>query len=205
MVIAPLAVERAPDAIAVLYDAFHDYPAMRFVLGPDADYDARLRTLIGLFVMARMARRAPVLGARDAAGALVGVATLTVPNEPPPPDSFADWREQLWRTLGEDARQRYRAFADGTAAFEPGEPNHHLNMIGVLRSHRGRGISRLLLEAVHEVAAAHPDSSGVSLTTEHAPNVALYEHFGYRRLGHARIAPGFESWVMFRPRGTASS
>ena len=132
-----ITLETAPDAIAVLCDAFHDYPAMRFVLGPVGDYDARLRTLVGLFVMARLARRAPLLGVRGKKGELLGVATLTVPNEPAPPASFANWREQLWKELGEDARGRYEVFSRATRPFESRDPVHHLNMIGVGRGQQG--------------------------------------------------------------------
>jgi hypothetical protein len=53
-------------AVTVLCDAFHDYPVMRYVLGPLVDYDYRLRTLIGFFVrslglfVAAMACSSPV-------------------------------------------------------------------------------------------------------------------------------------------------
>ena len=39
---------------------------------------------------------------------------------------------------------------------------------------------------------------GVTLTTEDPSNVPLYEHFGYQVVGHARVAPGLESWGFFR-------
>ena len=197
--VSMLTADQTPSAIAVLADAFRDYPAMRFVLGDSADYDARLQHLITLFVRARLARGGPMLGVRDEQGVLAGVATITLPVEPEPAPEFRDWREHLWEELGEDARRRYQAFADGTSAFEPTVPHHHLNMIGVRPGAQGRGHSRRLLEAVHALAAAEEASAGVSLTTERAANITLYEHFGYRRLGHVRISDTFESWVMFRP------
>jgi GNAT superfamily N-acetyltransferase len=79
--------------------------------------------------------------------------------------------------------------------------HHHLNMIGVRRAHQGRGLARALLEAAHDLAKAHPGSGGVSLTTEYAGNLALYERFGYRVHAHARVGEGLESWTLFRPRG----
>jgi hypothetical protein len=43
--------------VDVLCDAFHDYPVMRYVIGPaGADYERHLRTLIAFFVQARQTR-----------------------------------------------------------------------------------------------------------------------------------------------------
>jgi len=191
-------------AIVVLEDAFRAYPVMRFVLGSEGDYGARLHSLVGLFVKRRFARGGPVLGVRDEAGELVGVATMTLPDEHEEPAAFADWREKLWIELGEDARHRYEAFVAAAKTYEPTEPHHHLNMIGVRGAHQGHGYARALLAAVHEVAAGDPGSSGVSLTTEHPPNVTLYEHFGYRVHGHARVSDELETWAMFRGTGSGS-
>ena len=55
-----------------------------------------------------------------------------------------------------------------------------------------------LLECVEEISRDRPDSAGVSLSTEDPRNVPLYEHFGYRITGHARVAPELESWGFFR-------
>jgi hypothetical protein len=71
-------------------------------------------------------------------------------------------------------------------------------MIGVRRTHHGLGLSRTLLGAVHDLAGADAQSAGTSLTTERRENLALYEHFGYRVHGHARVAPELETWGMFR-------
>jgi ribosomal protein S18 acetylase RimI-like enzyme len=203
MTVTRIPLESAPEAIAVLCDAFHDYPAMRFILGDEEDYDTRLRTLIGLFVMARLAKRGPVLGIRDEGGELLGVATLTARNEPAPPGSFGAWREQIWKQLGNEARLRYEMFSDLTPPFERNAPGFHLNMIGVRRSHHGRGLGRLLLDAVHVLSDGDPVSFGVTLNTEQPANVALYEKFGYRVMGRARISPELESWGMFRERPAA--
>ena len=85
------------------------------------------------------------------------------------------------------------------------EPHHHLNMIGVRRSHQGLGLSRQLLVAVHELGQANPASPGTSLTTERPVNVPLYEHFGYRVQGHTRVTSALETWGMFRPRNGAAT
>lgn len=186
------------DAVTVLCDAFHDYPVMRYVLGTHADYDARLRTLVGMFVGARYAKEEPVLAVRDG-GAVVAVAIVTLPGDRPAPEAFLVHREAVWRELGAAARERYEAFGAACGRFAFEAPHHHLNMIGVRRSHAGRGLARPLLEAVHTLAQEDPGSAGVSLSTENPRNLLLYEHFGYERLGHARVSDDLETWVFFRP------
>ena len=71
-------------------------------------------------------------------------------------------------------------------------------MIGVQRSQAGRGLSRPLLEYVHRLASDDPDSTGVTLNTEDPRNRTLYEHFGYRPLGHIVVAHNLETWGYFR-------
>jgi hypothetical protein len=43
------------------------------------------------------------------------------------------------------------------------------------------------------------DSRGVTLTTESERNVALYRHLGYEVVGRRPIAPGMETWGLWRP------
>ena len=203
MTVTPLAFDNLVEIVSVLTDAFHDYPVMRYVLGPDtpdagAPYSVRLHRLVQLFASGRAYRQDPMLGLRDDRGVLIGAAVMTQPNPPEPPPAFVALRESIWAELGAAPRSRYDTYAAAADFFAAVGPHHHLNMIGVRRTHQGLGRARELLTAVHDVAAADADSSGVSLTTELAQNVALYEHFGYRVVGHARVAPGIETWGMFR-------
>ena len=192
-----LATHEAPLAVDVLCDAFHDYPVMRHVLGPGGDYDARLKTLVGMFVAARVLREEPVLAVRDG-GEVVAVAIVTLPGSRPSPQSFLNLREAVFRELGDDARIRYEAYGAVASTLLPTEPQHHLNMIGVRHTHMGRGLARILLEAVHDLARADKNSAGVSLSTELKKNVALYEYFGYTVIGHARVTDDLETWGFFR-------
>lgn len=189
--------------VDVLSEAFAGYPVMRYVLdGPAPADDPRLRTLMHFFVMARLWRRHPVLGARDGGdGSVVAVATITPPDPGPTPEDLHRLRDQVWRELGPDARSRYETFGAAAESFVVDGPHHHLNMVGVRPSHEGEGLAGGLLDAVHRLAADHPVSTGVTLTTEEPENVTLYERFGYRRTGHARVADGLETWGFFRPVG----
>jgi GNAT superfamily N-acetyltransferase len=194
-----LPAERAPDVIAAFVDAFRDYPVMRHVVGAaGSDDDRRLERLVEFFVMNRVWRGEPVLGIVDG-DAVVAAATVTPPGTRAVPAEVASSREALWRDLGNDARGRYEELGTAWARFAVAEPHHHLNMIGVRRSHEGRGLARTLLDAVHAMSDADSGSAGVSLTTEHADNVPLYQHFGYAVIGHVKIAPDLESWTFMRP------
>lgn len=190
------------EIVDVFIDAFYEYPVMRWVLGTAVAYDDRLHRLLTFFVSGRAIRGEPLLGIRTAAGMLAGAATMTRPESPEAPPAVIELREATWAVLGADARQRYETFTAATqhvAAMLP-ERHHHLNMIGVRRALQGRGISRQLLDAVHALAEADPLSAGVSLTTEHPPNVDLYRHMGYHVVGETRVADAFTSWTLFRSR-----
>ncbi len=180
MTVSILSSAQAHDIVSVLCDAFHDYPVMRHVLGPDQPYEERLRTLVGLFVSGRVLRNDPLLGVYEDAGLLAAVATMTRPVDPSPPAALTAHREAVWGELGREARTRYDAFSLATQQFSISAPHHHLNMIGVRRFHQGRGLARKLLEAAHG-------------------NLSLYEHFGYRVQGHARVTDTLETWTLFRP------
>ena len=187
----------APAIVSVFCDAFYDYPVMRFVLGESADYDERLKLLIGVFVVARVLREEPLLGIRME-GALCAAATMSHPQIVHTPPEFADIKEHVWSRLGTDALRRYEQC---TAAWEPlavEVPQIHLNMIGVRREQQGLKLGRRLLEAVQQISRETPGSQGVSLTTELAGNVRLYEHIGYQVTGHVVVAPGLETWALFR-------
>jgi len=170
------------------------------VLGDKPGYDRRLRVLVDFFVSARVFRDEPVLGVHDEDGALAAAAIVSLPGERPAPEALAVRREEVWREIGAAERERYEAFGDACARFTLEAPHHHLNMIGVRRTYAGRGFARGLLDAVHDLAQADSQSAGVTLTTESPENVALYQHFGYRVLGHARVSDELETWTFFRPR-----
>jgi ribosomal protein S18 acetylase RimI-like enzyme len=194
-----LSVVHAEQAVVVLADSFAQYPVMQHIIGSAGeDYDSRLRKLMRFFVAARYCRNEPVLAVSEREQA-VAVALLTSPFQPEAPSSLAKHRESLWQELGQAARSRYEALGKVWQLFTIPEPRYHLNMIGVLKSHAGRGYGRMLLDAVHELSAGDPASTGVSLNTEDEINVPLYERFGYEIQGHVRAAEDLETWVMFRP------
>lgn len=172
---------------------------MRYVLGPGDHYEERLRTLVGLFVNGRVFRNDPLLGVCDDRGTLAAAATMTLPGDPPPPAALIAHREAVWAELGRESRARYDTYLSATQRVATLAPHYHLNMLGVLRSHQGRGLSRPLLEAAHALSDSVAGSAGVSLSTEHPRNLSLYAHFGYRVLGQTRVSDSLETWSLFRP------
>ena len=195
-----LPAERADEAVEVLFDAFHDYPVMRYVVGDaGADYDRRLRMLIGVFVARRVDHAHPILAIEEN-GEVAGVATLTLPGDPGPPSAAFDARvEALWQDLGQDTKSRMERLVEVWKRLTVPGPQYHLNMLGVRRARAGQGLGRILLDEVHRISREHPDSTGVSLSTEDPKNVPLYEHCGYQVRFHERVAPALETWILFRP------
>jgi GNAT superfamily N-acetyltransferase len=187
----------ADDVVRVVCEAFFDYPVMRYVLGPQAGYPERLRTLIGFFHGARVLRDDAILGISDG-DELVGVALCSLPDRVEPPELDL-LRERTWAALGADARARYGDCVRAWESTGVDEPNIHVNMLAVLPDRQGRGLARALLERVHAMSRERADSRGVTLSTESERNVALYRHLGYRVVGQATIAPGLETWDFFRP------
>jgi len=194
------------EVVEVFCEAFAGYPVMRYVLGASPDYGERLRELITLFVMGRVLRNDPLL-ALDRDGQAVACATLTRPGstamtEPGDVTTAAELdrlSERTWARLGDDARARYRTYVDAANAVDVEQPNFHLNMIGIVGAHLGQGLARPLMAEAHARSAAHPDSEGVSLTTELPANVSLYKHFGYEIVAHVQIDEDLETWGFFRP------
>lgn len=203
MTVTMLSFDHVVEIVSVLSDAFHDYPVMRYVLGPDAPtggapYNVRLHRLVQLFVSARGYRDEPMMGIRDNSGALVAAAVMSLPKSPNPAPAFIALRESIWAELGTEARTRYEAYLRAAQFFAAMPPHHHLNMIGVRRAQQHRGMARMLLEAVHTIVGDDPQSGGVSLTTERAENLPFYERFGYKVVGHTRVDADLETWGLFR-------
>ncbi len=214
--IQPVDRSRFDEAVEVLCDAFFDYPVMRFIIGDiegqdEREYLRRLTHLISFFTVARFLRDDLVLAVVEDRR-FVAMANINLPGEaqlldsrlgggtpwtPQPIPELEEHRAALWGELGEAARERYEAYGAATADFEWPEPHFHLGMIGVLRSHTGRGLGRRLLDHLHQMSGSHPASLGVSLTTETASNVPFYRHFGYEIVGHERVGD-LESWGFFR-------
>lgn len=192
--------EDLSSVVDVLCEAFSGYPVMRYVLGEGAEEDGRLRRLVDFFVRARAVRDEPLLAMAEGDD-LVAAATVSFPGVAPKPGALVAMARlrYVWRDLGPEARARYDRCGDAWRPLDVEVPHIHVNMIGVRRRHRGKGLARRLLDEVHALSRSDQGSQGVTLTTEDPRNVGFYEHLGYAVVGHVRIAPELESWAMFKP------
>jgi ribosomal protein S18 acetylase RimI-like enzyme len=157
-----------------------------------------LSQLTRFFVLARFLGGGVVLGVRKPNEGLVAVATILKPGRTSAPVELIEQRQSLWRQLGADARARYERYGAVTGTHVVNAPHYHLAMVGVRRSHTGRGLARHLLDAVHNQSREDPGSCGVTLNTEDPRNVRLYEHFGYQLIGHDSVPSAFDVWSFFR-------
>ena len=183
--------------VSVFSESFFDYPVMRFVLGAQGDYADRLRRIVTFFVMARVLRDEVVFGIRQPGG-LAAAALVSYPDGEPGAPALSAVREETWGELGAEARARYEAYGAATVPFAVDAAHIHLNMVGVRTSAQGRGLGRALMEAVHALSASRPASTGVTLSTEVASNVTLYEHLGYEVIGSTSVVSAFTTWAMYR-------
>jgi len=182
----------------VFYEAFHNYPVMKYVLGEKDDYDNRLRKLVTFFVSARALRKEPMFGIKNSENKLVAAAIVTLPNDITPPDELLRQREILWSELGSEEQARYDNYGKAAFGLLPKEPHHHLNMIGVRNAFQGKGLARQLITSVEELAINNPLSTGVSLDTEVESNVNFYLHLGYELIGNTNAENYFETWGFFK-------
>ena len=196
-----LSIDRFDATVTAFCDAFRDYAVMRYVIGEAGDdYAERLRLLVGYFTATRFLRDYPVLGIEGDHGRLLAAANINPPRSVPAPPALEQQYAALGTALGDDAIHRYRAYVDASEPLAPAEPHYYLGMLGVIREAQGHGYARRLLDVVHAMSRAAPDSIGVSLTTETPRNLPFYEHFGYRILGRAETPDGgLVTWTLFRP------
>ncbi len=189
-----------PEITDVVSDSFADYPVMKFVLEHErAGYDARLQRFCHFIAMSRVLRSEFTYGVSDPNG-LQGVALVSLPNRSVKSQALEQLRDELWANLGDEARARYTTYTGAVEPFMPLEHHYHINVLAVRSDAQGRGYARALLEHVHSITQRDADSSGVSLTTEKETNVSLYQHFGYRVLGHTAVTSELMAWGFFRPR-----
>jgi ribosomal protein S18 acetylase RimI-like enzyme len=183
--------------VAVLIEAFAEDASLRFVIGEEGGaFEAHLRSLVSFFVSARLLRGEPILGIRDGPD-LVATALVSYPWIESPP-ALGTQRTSVWNQVGPEARARYEAMNRATAPFAPDGPHIYLNMLGVLRSHRGAGLGRRLVDAAQDLSRGLATSEGVALVTEGEANIRYYRRLGFQELGHAPLTPDLETWVFFR-------
>jgi GNAT superfamily N-acetyltransferase len=200
MKVVSLYEENNPQAADVLSEAFFNYPVMKYVLGEKEDYDIRLRKLVSYFVSARVLRKEPLLGIYNSENKLVAAAAVTLPGEIPSPPELFKLRDELWAELGSEEKARYENYGNAAFGLLPKELHHHLNMIGVRNAYQGKGLARLLINAVEELVLELPFSTGVSLNTEVESNANFYLHLGFELLDKSHVDENLVTWGFFKSK-----
>jgi ribosomal protein S18 acetylase RimI-like enzyme len=200
MKVIELSKQNISEITDVLWEAFFNYPVMKYVLGEKENYDIRLRKLVTFFVSARALRNEPMFGIYTDRNTLAAAAIVTLPGEIPSPLKLFKLRDKLWAEIGSEEKARYEKYGSVASALLPTEPHHHLNMIGVRNAYQGKGLARQLINKVEELVSEHPTSIGVSLNTEVESNVNFYLHLGYEQVGKAEVEYGIQTWGFFKAK-----
>lgn len=200
--VVALTTDRLDETVEVLAESFFNYPTMRYVLSSaGASYPARLRGFVRYLTEARLSRGHPVLGIDQGEPTGIVAAALVDPPGRTAPDGrpIAGASVALLDVLGPEAADRLRSFSESIIPLEPDYGFYYLAMVGVLSSHRGRGLSHALIDRVIRLSSKDKSSKGVLLTTEHEATVALYEGMGFVTLGEVHTPDHrLFSWTMFR-------
>jgi ribosomal protein S18 acetylase RimI-like enzyme len=186
--ILSLAFESDPGYLALLPDSNEARPRL-------------IRELMRSTLELHLAGRQPVF-VIEQDGEVLGVSLAEEPGASLPHLAAARELVRLLRRAGPGVA--FRAIRGQLALMRerPREPHYYLGMLAVDPRVRGRGLARALLEDLHRVSESHPDSIGVALDTSNAPNVTLYERFGYHTVSRLRVS-GADTWCMLRPNGSS--
>ena len=182
--IVQLGVQHCDRAVATLAAAFHNDPAMVFMLPDPHSRARRLKKLIGWMTDQHL-RLGLVLGTPD-------VSAVTLWREP----GMVHYHEPLWhpgalRFIPIFGRHLPRALRteEGISSHVPkGEDWLYLKMAGVHPDHQGKGLGGAVIRA----GLARAAQRGVPSVLETATpsNVGLYQRLGYNVLSEWDVAGG---------------
>ncbi|MGD8865070.1 MAG: GNAT family N-acetyltransferase [Anaerolineales bacterium] len=186
------------EAAKVLARAFDGDPLMQaFFAEALIPADQARQELFRLSCLIRLELGWPLIGVMENRK-VCGVACISFPEHPGWPDRLEDLYVEYKQKIGlEPAKifDRYTLLVDQN---RPKKAHHFLAVLGVDPQYQGRGLGGLLLEDVHQRAAAHPTSTGVALDTENPRNLTFYEHHGYSLTSVSKLGD-IKLYHFFRP------
>lgn len=195
--IVTITTEKAPGAASVLAEAFMDYPVIRYFFEDQGNrYGQCVADLYHLSVNGVLAKSGQVLGV-EIQGNLAAAACLKGPAVLPDTGEIQDEAGRFFNFIGPQAANRIRFYNEIQEQNLHLEPHYYLEDIGVLPVYRGMGLTRVLLQYIHQISAGDPLSTGVGLDTQVPVNVDIYLHFGYRVIAKTNL-DGIPFWSMFR-------
>lgn len=198
--IKELTFQRVDAAAGLLARAFDGDPLMQtFFSQAQIHPDEARRELFRYSCLIRLHLRWPLPGVVEA-GLVRGVACLSYPEKKEWPSKLQRAYEKFKSRIGPDPSAMLEQYAQIVDQHRPRKDHHFLAVLGVDPDHHGRGYGRMLLEAVHSLAASHPTSTGIALDTENPANLAFYQRFGYSLSAVSSLA-GTKIYHFFRPVG----
>ena len=193
-----LTFQEVDTAAGLLARAFEGDPLMQtFFSQAQIHPDDARRELFRYACLIRLHLRWPLLGVVED-GLVRGVACVSHPEEKEWPSElqriYADFKSRIG-PLPSEILEQYAQIVD---QHRPQTDHHFLAVLGVDPDHHARGYGRMLLEAVHQLSASHPSSTGIALDTENPANLAFYQRFGYSLSAESSLA-GTKIYHFFRP------
>jgi ribosomal protein S18 acetylase RimI-like enzyme len=195
----PVAASEASQAKQVLLDSLGTDPTLQWCfLKSESNFLSRLRAYIDVGHRWHCAQGHPLHGAYEGAY-LVGVAYLALP-EPLVPVDFEPFETDLLRYCGADALERFGHYNRAVAAASPAGHLFSLAMLGVRRSHQGRGIGTRLIQWASASCDADPRAAGLITDSANERVASLFTSHGYREIAQVAVNADLRQSVLFRPR-----
>jgi len=197
----PVAANEASQAKQVLLDSLGVDPTLQWCfLKSESNFLSRLRAYIDVGHRWHCAQGHPLHGAYEGAY-LVGVAYVALP-EPLVPVEFEPFETDLLRYCGADALERFGHYNRAVAAASPAGQLFSLAMLGVRRSHQGRGIGSRLIQWASASCDADPRAAGLITDTADERVTSVFTSHGYREIAQVAVNGELRQSVLFRPRGS---
>lgn len=191
-----LAVAGDVDAIAdVVARAYVDDPWVSWVVASDRRQERVKALQVSLLSVVGVPHGKVWLSQTDD-GLIVGAALWLLADSEVPRDAWAQVAVAEAALMGE--RMPYAlAAAAATRHFRPATPHHVLATLGVLPSHRGKGVGSALLAPMLE--CSDRDGFAAYLETSARDNLRFYARLGFVTAGEARLPDdGPPVWAMLR-------
>lgn len=190
------------EAVEALARAFEDDPLMRYCFSGPAYFDS-VREVHRFVCEARLELGWPIIGTVSGKR-ITGVACVSPPEKRDWPASLAEKYERFQARIGDESAGKMRRLMGLSKKHVPAQSHYYLAALGVRPEWQGKGVGRILLDAVHKMSESHKESTGVYLETATEANVRLYEHFGYRLIARDRLDDAVDLWYLFRANKAGS-
>lgn len=182
----------------ILYHAYRDEPTFKYLFDYErAGYDQRVRATIRELIDLYFTFNQDVIGL-TLGDKLVGVALIGSPELRMDLADQFNWRIRMMLTAGLSSTNRYIDYHKKIKACLPGETHHTLPLLGIDSAYRGKGLGRIILQAVEKICDENPRSCGVGLDTGNAEFFKFYESMGYEQVGEVDFGE-LKQTVFFKP------